>query len=277
MTRLFDMDGTLVDSTAGVVGAWEKFAQTYPGLDVTNILSSQLCPTCSTGISPFNESITGSHGVRAVENLAKYCNITDPAKLEVVLEFDIILVLFLLATKDEAARFDQAIIDSSRADGRKGIAALPGVRPIINELHPAKGFPHPRWAICTSATRAYASAALDIVGIDIPDVLITAEDVNKGKPSPDPYLLGASQCGVEPSRCLVIEDAPAGIRSGLAAGCKVVGLLTTHSRQQMEESQPHLLVPDMSSVTVKLHEDGVDVSIQLGVNGVRPGSLSPYN
>lgn len=228
---LFDMDGTLVDSTAGVVGAWETFAKTYPGLDVTNILSS-------------------SHGVRTVENLAKYCNITDPAKLE-----------------DEAVRFEQAIVDSSRADGRKGIVALPGVRSIIDELLPAKGFPRPRWAICTSATRSYASAALEIAEIDIPDVFVVAEDVDKGKPSPDPYLLGASRCGVEPSKCLVFEDAPAGVRSGLAAGCKVVGLLTTHSRQQMEESQPHLLVSDLSSVTVKLHEDGVVVSVQLGTNG----------
>lgn len=159
----------------------------------------------------------------------KYCNVTDPAKL-----------------KDEAVRFEEAIVNSSRADGRKGIVALPGVRSIIDELLPAKGFPHPRWAICTSATRAYASAALEIARIDIPDVFVAAEDVKKGKPSPDPYLLGASLCGVEPSKCLVIEDAPAGVRSGLAAGCKVVGLLTTHSRQQMEESQPHLLVPDLS-------------------------------
>ncbi|KAI6135012.1 HAD-like domain-containing protein [Pisolithus croceorrhizus] len=227
---LFDMDGTLVDSTAGVVGAWETFAKTYPGLDVANILSN-------------------SHGVRTVDNLVKYCNVTDPAKL-----------------KDEAIRFEQAIVNSSRADGRKGIVTLPGVRSIVDELLPAKGFPHPRWAICTSGTRAYASAALEIARIDIPDVFVAAEDVNKGKPSPDPYLLGASLCGVEPSKCLVIEDAPAGVRSGLAAGCKVVGLLTTHSRQQMEESQPHFLVPDLSSVTVKLHEDGVDVSVQLGVN-----------
>ncbi|KAI6163094.1 HAD-like domain-containing protein, partial [Pisolithus thermaeus] len=224
--RLFDMDGTLVDSTAGVVGAWETFAKTYPGLDVANILSN-------------------SHGVRTVDNLVKYCNVTDPTKL-----------------KDEAVRFEQAIVNSSRADGRKGIVALPGVRSIVDELLPAKGLPHPRWAICTSATRAYASAALEIARIDIPDVFVAAEDVNKGKPSPDPYLLGASLCGVEPSKCLVIEDAPAGVRSGLAAGCKVVGLLTTHSRQQMEESQPHFLVPDLSSVTVKLHEDGVDISVQ---------------
>lgn len=94
-------------------------------------------------------------------------------------------------------------------------------------------------------------------------MFVAAEDVNEGKPSPDPYLLGASLCGVESSKCLVIEDAPAGVRSGLAAGCKVVGLLTTHSRQQMEESQPHFLVPDLSSVTVKLYEGGVNVSLQL--------------
>lgn len=63
---------------------------------------------------------------------------------------------------------------------------------------------------------------------------------------PDPYLLGAKRAGVDPSRCLVVEDAPAGIRSGRAAGCKTLGLVTSHSRAQMEEVKPDWLVPNLA-------------------------------
>ena len=63
---------------------------------------------------------------------------------------------------------------------------------------------------------------------------------------PDPYLLGAKRAGVDPSRCLVVEDAPAGVRSGNAAGCKTLGLTTSHSREQMEEVKPDWLVPNLS-------------------------------
>ena len=61
--------------------------------------------------------------------------------------------------------------------------------------------PNPCWTICTSATRAYASSALKIAGIPIPDVFIVAEDVSRGKPFPDPYLLGAERAGVKAENC----------------------------------------------------------------------------
>ena len=64
--------------------------------------------------------------------------------------------------------------------------------------------------------------------------------------SPDPYILGAEKCGVKPERCLVVEDAPNGIRSGNAAGCKTLGLLTTHSPEQVAEATPDYTVKDLS-------------------------------
>ena len=80
--RLFDMDGTLVDSTQGVVGAWKTFANAYPGIDVHEILSSQSCQ--SIWISRIADTlIVASHGVRTVENLRVHCGITDPDLLEV--------------------------------------------------------------------------------------------------------------------------------------------------------------------------------------------------
>ncbi|KAJ6539536.1 HAD-like domain-containing protein [Mycena capillaripes] len=222
---LFDMDGTLVDSKAGVEGAWDVFKISYPSIDVTEILSS-------------------SHGVRTVDNLRIHCGITDPEKLE-----------------READRFEKAIVTSSTENGRPGILLLPGVKAAMDELAPARKLPTPSWAICTSATRYYASQALSVSGVPVPDVLVVAEDVTQGKPFPDPYLLGAEKCGVKPENCVVFEDAPAGVLSGRAAGCKTVGFLTSHSRQQMEASKPDFLVQDMSCVTFKLTDHGVDVTI----------------
>ncbi|KAK7470445.1 DL-glycerol-3-phosphatase, variant 2 [Stygiomarasmius scandens] len=95
---LFDMDGTLVDSTAGVQGAWEVFKEKYPHIDIYDILSS-------------------AHGVRTVENLKKYCGVEDPAEQE-----------------REAQRFEEAIVTSSKANGRKGIVMLPGVSEAMKEV-----------------------------------------------------------------------------------------------------------------------------------------------
>ncbi|ETW83734.1 hypothetical protein HETIRDRAFT_47108 [Heterobasidion irregulare TC 32-1] len=224
---LFDMDGTLVDSTAGVLGAWEIFSKTYPGFHVPDILSS-------------------AHGVRTVENLRRFCGIEDPEELE-----------------REAARFEGAIVSSSKDNGGQGIILLPGVREIIDELAPGAKYPTPCWTICTSATSVYAGKALAFVGIEIPDAIVYAEDVKQGKPQPDPYLLGAKRCGVDPKNCLclVVEDAPAGVRSGQAAGCKTLGLITSHTREQMLAVNPDFLVDNLASVTMKRAEKGVIVTI----------------
>ncbi|KAI0346783.1 phosphatase [Trametopsis cervina] len=223
---LFDMDGTLVDSTAGVVGAWTAFAETYPGINVDEILSS-------------------SHGVRTVENLRVHCGVEDPDELQ-----------------REATRFEQVIVSSASKDGKQGIVSLPGVLSIMEALKPGAKGPKPAWAICTSATRWYAKAALAAAGIEAPEIFVVSEDVTKGKPEPDPYLLGAKLCGVDPSRCLVVEDAPAGIRSGLAAGSKTLALITSHTREQVGAAKPDYIVTNLSSVTMKLAEHGgVDVII----------------
>ncbi|SJL01772.1 uncharacterized protein ARMOST_05095 [Armillaria ostoyae] len=232
---LFDMDGTLVDSTAGVEGAWEVFRQTYPSIDIHEVLSS-------------------AHGVRTVDNLRIHCGVTDPDELEI-----------------EAERFETAIVTSAAANGKQGIVLLPGVARNFAEITPGHKLPNPSWAICTSATRKYATAALGIAGVTIPDVLVVAEDVEKGKPAPDPYVLGAKKCGVKPENCedlrvdragsnpnfilqgVVFEDTPAGIRSGKAAGCKTIGFLTTHSKELMEAVQPDFLIPNMDRLVALIH------------------------
>ena len=79
----------------------------------------------------------------------------------------------------------------------------------------------------TSGTRALATGRLAHGGLPIPEQLITADDVERGKPDPQPYLAGAAALGVDPADCLVIEDAPAGIEAGKAAGMTVLALATT--------------------------------------------------
>jgi sugar-phosphatase len=85
------------------------------------------------------------------------------------------------------------------------------------------------WGVATSGPRALATARLRRAGLPVPEVLVCAEDVPLGKPSPDPYLAAAAALGVAPGACLVIEDAPPGIEGARAAGMAVIGITTTHS------------------------------------------------
>ena len=99
---------------------------------------------------------------------------------------------------------------------------LPGALRLIQAL------PDRSWAVATSGPRPAATARLRRAGLPAPPVLVCAEDVTRGKPSPDAYLLAAHELGVSPPDCLVVEDAPAGVQAARAAGMTVVGLTTTH-------------------------------------------------
>jgi sugar-phosphatase len=89
------------------------------------------------------------------------------------------------------------------------------------------------WAVATSGLRPVATSRLRRAGLPVPPVLVCAEDVARGKPSPDAYLLAARELGMLPSACLVIEDAPAGVQAARAAGMTVVGVTTTHPCDQL--------------------------------------------
>lgn len=93
---------------------------------------------------------------------------------------------------------------------------IAGARTLLAALPPA------RWALVTSASQRVARHRLASAGLPLPRWLIGAEDVVRGKPAPEPYLLAARRLGLAPADCLVFEDAPAGIRSALQAGCQVV-------------------------------------------------------
>jgi sugar-phosphatase len=101
------------------------------------------------------------------------------------------------------------------------VTPLPGAAALLEALPPGS------WTIVTSGTRALATGRLAHGGLPIPERLISADDVERGKPDPQPYLAGAAALSVDAVRCLVVEDAPAGIEAGKAAGAAVLALATT--------------------------------------------------
>ncbi|MGW1955100.1 HAD-IA family hydrolase [Streptomyces sp. NPDC001920] len=133
-----------------------------------------------------------------------------------------------------------------------GVHLLPGTKALLGSL------PADRWAVVTSATRRLAEARLDAVGI-LPKTMITADDITRGKPDPEPYLLAARELGVDPARCVVFEDAPAGLAAGRAAGMTTVALTTTH---QAHELDADLVVRDLSALSALVTGAGVEISVR---------------
>jgi len=106
---------------------------------------------------------------------------------------------------------------------------------------------------------------LKVLRLAEPKRLVTAEDVARGKPDPACYLMGREKLAVGPSTpCLVLEDAPAGIRAGKAAGCKVLALATTHSMEQLREAGADWIVPDLRSIQLtKVDRATGDLSVKI--------------
>jgi sugar-phosphatase len=115
-----------------------------------------------------------------------------------------------------AARFD-----ADEVADVAGVVAFPGALDLLTSGDRPV-------AIVTSCTTALARARLRAAGLPEPAVLVTADDITRGKPDPEPFLLGARRLGVDPADCVVLEDAPAGIAAGRAAGARVIALRTTH-------------------------------------------------
>ena len=132
--------------------------------------------------------------------------------------------------------------------GRDAVEIL-GSRALLENLE-STGTP---WAIVTSGTKPLVTGWLDVMKFAHPRYLVTAEEVQNGKPDPACYRLGAERLGLSPteaSEVLVLEDAPAGVKAGKAAGCKVVALATTHRVDQLREAGADWIVRDMRSVTM---------------------------
>lgn len=133
------------------------------------------------------------------------------------------------------------------------LVTLPGVK------HLLEGLPKDRWAIVTSATKRLTVRRLEVAGLPLPERLITADMVEKGKPDPEPYMRGAALLGFENSECIVCEDAPSGIGAGKAAGSRVIGVLGTHSLEELEQAD--WVVESLAGVKVTASAEGLELSI----------------
>ncbi|GAA6018015.1 hypothetical protein JCM10207_002741 [Rhodosporidiobolus poonsookiae] len=225
---LFDMDGTLVDSTPAVektMGDWcEK-----------------------QGIEP-SEFFQHSHGVRTQDNIKRFQKHPVPGHTlnEDELKIAVDELEWLIA--ENGRLLHEA--------GGKGIERLPGAGEFLDALR--KG--NARWGICTSATRTYANSALKTgeIGAEPPALpfLITANDVVNGKPNPDPYLKGMEElrkipgADFSPEDILVVEDAPSGVKSGIAAGCKTLAVCTGQPIARVRTFDATVKAVDLTRVEV---------------------------
>ncbi|RUS15777.1 HAD-like domain-containing protein [Endogone sp. FLAS-F59071] len=209
---LFDLDGTLIDTTPLVEAHWRAFAAEH-NLDNEAILAR-------------------SHGLRTIDTL----RIFTPH----------------LAVESVADTYEQALALKS-----EGVTLLPGVRDILDVL------PTDRWAICTSARMYMAEARLRQCDVAAPRVLITADKVARGKPDPEGYTRAASDMGFLLEECIVVEDAPAGVKAAKAGGIRAIALLTTHRREQLLEAGADAIVRNLADVKVNVRKDGwIDVTVE---------------
>lgn len=129
------------------------------------------------------------------------------------------------------AHHEHDLLEQVEAQDTDGVRALPGAAALLARLN-TLGIP---WAIVTSGSVPVASARRQAAGLPLPAVFVTAEQVERGKPQPDAYLLGAERLGLAPQACVVVEDAAAGIASGLAAGCQVIAVNAPADAPQLEQ------------------------------------------
>ena len=198
---LFDMDGTLVDSTVVVEAMWSEFAATH-GLD-PDVL------------------VPASHGRQTLDTIRDFLPDRTAA------DQDLLEQMF---TAEEVRRTD-------------GIVAIAGAVGLLAALD-ACGAP---LAVVTSASRELATARMRAAGVPVPHQLVTPEDIERGKPDPEGYLLAAERIGVPIEDCVVFEDAEAGIAAAVASGAQVVVV----GGHESERTVGLARVPDLRGITIE--------------------------
>jgi len=139
-------------------------------------------------------------------------------------------------------------IEAREVTDRDGVVAMPGAAALLASI------PEEQWGVVTSGTRHLASGRLRLMGLPVPKVLVTADDVANGKPHPEPYLKGAELLAVSPADSLVIEDAPAGIQSARAGGMKVVGITSTYPAEALGHADA--VIGNLAEIQVTLKGAG---------------------
>ncbi|WP_432560371.1 HAD family hydrolase [Granulicoccus sp. GXG6511] len=136
------------------------------------------------------------------------------------------------------------------------LAETDGIVPVPGSAAALAALPAGRAAIATSCSEPLARARLAAGGVAAPDLVITVDDVERGKPAPDIFLLAAERLGVDPADCLVVEDAVHGLAAAAAAGMRTLAVTTT---TPAEDLLADAVVPDLSAVRFEFTGDGVRV------------------
>jgi mannitol-1-/sugar-/sorbitol-6-phosphatase len=149
----------------------------------------------------------------------------------------------------------------------EGVIPLAGVHKLLTSL------PAGRWTIVTSCTKPLADVRLRVAGIAPPPQFITARDITIGKPDPQPYLKGAALLGFAAQDCIVVEDAAAGVRSGKAAGARVLALQSTETNERLIELGADWIIKDCSSVSLNGATESGDLIFEATLAGAQPAAV----
>ena len=147
------------------------------------------------------------------------------------------------------------VIEDMELEDVADLEVLPGVKTLLESL------PMERWAIVSSATYRLLIGRLKVAGLPVPERIVSGDRVVHGKPHPEPYLRGAELIHAAPSDCIVIEDAPSGARAGKAAGCRVLGVLGTHSAEELRAVGVDWVVESLERVKAEAVEGGLRLTL----------------
>ncbi len=146
---------------------------------------------------------------------------------------------------------------------RRELADLEGVIPLPGALKLLSSLPVDRWTIVTSCTRKLAEVRMRAAGLPAPNMMITATEINNGKPHPEPYLKGAELLGIPPEECVVIEDVPAGIQSGKAANMRVIAVTTTAPASTLRKAGADWILTSCAEISVQQEGSKLQITLPL--------------
>jgi mannitol-1-/sugar-/sorbitol-6-phosphatase len=179
------------------------------------------------GLEP-GAALSVAHGRRAIETVA-------------------------LLRPDLDSEAELKVIEDLEIADNEGLRVLPGVLELLAAL------PAERWTVVTSATERLARVRMAAGGIPAPERLVTANQVTRGKPHPEPFLAGAALLGFQPEVCVVFEDSSSGAQAGRAAGCTVIATTFSHPVERLDAA--HYLVNDLTSVKVESTSGGLELRV----------------
>ncbi|PVU95756.1 hypothetical protein BB559_002619 [Furculomyces boomerangus] len=140
-------------------------------------------------------------------------------------------------------------IENRVAGDVDGVEVVPGTKELLNSIN------NDSWGIVTSGTEMMARTRLEQMSIPAPKHFFTADNTKRSKPNPDGYIACAQSIGVDPANCIVFEDAPAGIKAGLTAGCTVIGIISSHTEEQLLNNGVSFCISGYDQLDV-VYQDG---------------------